>query len=154
VATTRAHREKLATYLEAKGLRRTRQRDAIADLFLRTEDHLTSDELHQLVAKQHPSIGLATVYRTLKLFVEAGIASERTFRDGVSRYEVRQPHHDHLICTSCGEILEFENEEIERLQEQVARRRGFRLTAHRLELYGVCRACQERAAPARKRRGR
>jgi Fur family ferric uptake transcriptional regulator len=82
------------------------------------------------------------VYRTLKLFVEAGVASEWSFRDGVSRYEVRRPHHDHLICTGCDAIVEFENDEIEQLQEQVAKRLGFKLTAHRLELYGLCRNCR------------
>lgn len=141
-----AHRDTLETYLDRRGLRRTKQRDAIIETFLGTEDHLTSDELHQLVAADHPNIGLATVYRTLKLFVEAGVASERTFRDGVSRYEVRAPHHDHLICTSCDSILEFENEDIERLQEQVAKNLGFVLTAHRLELYGLCRSCRSKGA--------
>lgn len=141
-----AHRDTLQTHLERRGLRRTKQRDAIIETFLATEDHLTSDELHQLVAAEHPSIGLATVYRTLKLFVEAGVASERSFRDGVSRYEVRQPHHDHLICTSCDAILEFENEEIERLQDKVAKSLGFVLTAHRLELYGLCRDCRSKSS--------
>lgn len=141
--TKQAHRETLEGFLSRRGLRRTRQRDAIAEIFLATGEHLTSEELHQLVAARHPAIGLATVYRTLKLFVEAGIASERTFRDGVSRYEVRQPHHDHMICTSCDEIVEFENEQIERLQEQVAVGLGFTLTAHKLELYGLCPACRK-----------
>ncbi len=142
-----AHRDTLQTYLERRGLRRTKQRDAIIETFLGSpEEHLTSDELHRRVAAEHPNIGLATVYRTLKLFVEAGVASERSFRDGVSRYEVRQPHHDHLICTSCDAILEFENEEIERLQEKVAQEFGFVLTAHRLELYGLCRGCRSRGA--------
>ena len=141
--TKQAHRETLDAFLQRRGLRRTKQRDAIAELFLATEEHLTCEELHQHVAARHPNIGLATVYRTLKVFVEAGIASERTFRDGVSRYEVRQPHHDHLICTSCDTIVEFENDEIERLQEQVAERLGFALTAHKLELYGLCPKCRK-----------
>jgi Fur family ferric uptake transcriptional regulator len=141
VLDNQAHRETLEGFLSRRGLRRTKQRDAIAEVFLATDDHLTSEELHHAAA--HPAIGLATVYRTLKLFVEAGIASERTFRDGVSRYEVRQPHHDHIICTGCDEIVEFENEEIERLQEQVAASLGFTLTAHKLDLYGLCPTCRK-----------
>jgi Fur family ferric uptake transcriptional regulator len=88
-------------------------------------------------------VGFSTVYRSLRLFVEAGVASQRNFRDGVTRYEVRQPHHDHLVCMGCGKILEFGNEAIERLQEEIARQHGFRLASHRHELYGFCEGCKD-----------
>ena len=92
--------------------------------------------------KADSSIGLATVYRTLRLFVEAGIASERRFQEGVTRYEPQQPHHDHLICVRCGRIVEFENDAIERLQDEIAAHHGFTLLSHRHELYGACEACR------------
>ena len=137
----KALRESLADHLEQKGLKWTRQRETIFDVFVGTKEHLTSEEVYQRVARRHPRIGFSTVYRTLRLFVEANIASERHFQDGVARYEVRQPHHDHLVCLVCGKILEFEHDEIERLQEEVARAHGFELTSHRHELYGTCRDC-------------
>lgn len=138
-----AHRKTLHEHLQMRGLKWTRQRGAILDVFLPTRGHLTAEEFHERVAKRHPRIGFSTVYRTLRLFAEAGIASERHFQDGVTRYEVRQPHHDHLVCQGCGKILEFENPEIEALQERVAAEHGFALRSHRHELYGLCRACQE-----------
>ncbi|MEM7247788.1 MAG: transcriptional repressor [Acidobacteriota bacterium] len=147
----KAHRETFEHFLDRRGLRRTRQRELILDVFLATDDHLTSEELHALVSKEDASIGLATLYRTLKLFVEAGIASERAFGEGVTRYEVRQAHHDHLICTNCGRIIEFEDETIEELQDAIAERHGFTLTWHRLELYGTCPDCPAEAADAPRR---
>ena len=132
----------LETYLQFKGLKWTRQREAILEVFLATDDHLTSEEIYQKVVRKNPKIGFSTVYRTLRLFVDAGIASERHFQDGVTRYEVRQPHHDHLVCLSCGKILEFEHEGIEALQEEIASEQGFELVSHRHELYGRCGDCR------------
>jgi Fur family ferric uptake transcriptional regulator len=126
-------------HLERHGLRSTRQRAAILEVFLGSREHLTSEEIHERVVRKHREIGFSTVYRTLRLFVEANIASERHFRDGVARYEVRQPHH--LVCLGCGKIVEFERDAIEELQEEVARAHGFQLVSHRHELYGTCRAC-------------
>ena len=137
------HRETLEIYLGRKGLKWTRQRKAILDLFLRTRGHLTGEEVYEKVAQQDSSIGFSTVYRTLRLFVDANIASERHFRDGVTRYEVRQAHHDHLVCQECGKIVEFERDDIEELQEVVARQHGFILSSHRHELYGICPSCQK-----------
>lgn len=139
--TRLAHRQALQSYLERKGLKWTRQREAILEIFLGTDDHLTSEEIYRRVIARHAGIGFSTVYRTLRLFVEANIASERNFRDGITRYEVRQPHHDHLVCMRCGRILEFENDDIESLQTEVARQHGFRLVSHRHELYGYCQDC-------------
>jgi Fur family transcriptional regulator, ferric uptake regulator len=138
-----AHRDTLASYVARKALKWTRQREVILETFLGSHEHLTCEDIHARVVKADPTIGLATVYRTLRLFVEAGIASERRFQEGVTRYEPQQPHHDHLICVRCGSIVEFESDPIEELQEEVARAHGFRLLSHRHELYGACPRCRE-----------
>jgi Fur family ferric uptake transcriptional regulator len=127
--------------VKARALKWTRQREAILEAFLTRTGHFTNDEIRAAAARIDPTVGLATVYRTLRLFADAGIATERRFQDGLTRYEVRQPHHDHLICVDCGTIVEFEHDEIERLQEDVARDHGFRLRSHRHELYGSCSKC-------------
>jgi Fur family transcriptional regulator, ferric uptake regulator len=126
-----------------QGLRSTRQRDIILDVFLSTHEHLSVEELYLKVKGSHPGIGQATVYRTLKLFVEAGLAREMAFPDGQTRYEhqLAGEHHDHLICTCCNSIIEFEDETIERLQQEIAKRHGFVLTNHKMQLCGICPAC-------------
>lgn len=131
-------------YAAKQGLRSTRQRDIILDIFLASHQHLSVEELYLKVKASHPGIGFATVYRTLKLLVEAGVARELTLKDGQARYEhvLAGEHHDHLICTGCGAIVEFEDETIERLQGDIALRHGFTITSHRLELYGLCPACR------------
>jgi Fur family ferric uptake transcriptional regulator len=126
-------------YLDEHHLNTTQQRELIVDHFLRTRDHVSIDELLGRVRKRNKKVGYATVYRTLKLLVESGLAHQRQFGDGQARYEVTGDHHDHLICTKCGLILEFEDDEIERLQERVAERLGgFQVTRHRHELYALC----------------
>lgn len=138
-------KDNFRSYLLAQGLKSTRQRELILDEFLRAGEHLSTEELYLRLREQHPHIGYATVHRTLKLFAECGIAEPRHFGDGQTRYETRagEEHHDHLICTRCGAIVEFENPQIEALQEAVAGQHGFRIERHRLELYGRCRVCQE-----------
>ena len=127
------------TYLQEHSLNSTQQRELIVDQFLRCREHVSIDQLLARVRKRNRKVGYATVYRTLKLLVEAGLALQREFGEGQTCYEVAGEHHDHLICTSCGLILEFEDPEIERLQDEVARRLGgFVVTRHRHELYGVC----------------
>jgi Fur family ferric uptake transcriptional regulator len=130
-------------YLTKQGLKSTRQRDLILDEFLRSASHLSTEELYLRLRKKHPGIGYATVYRTLKLFAECGLAEERHFGDGQTRYEsmAGEQHHDHLVCTSCGAIIEFENSRIEELQQKVAQEHGFQIVSHRLELYGKCDKC-------------
>lgn len=126
-------------YITDHRLNTTAQREAIVEQFLRTRDHVSIDELLSKVRKRHPRVGYATVYRTLKLLVESGLAIERQFGDGQARYEVVGDHHDHLICIKCGLILEFEDDEIERLQERIAAKLGgFTVLRHRHELYGTC----------------
>ena len=138
--------EQLSAYLAGKGLKSTRQRDRILEIFVAAGRHLSAEELYILVKKTDRNIGYATVYRTLKLLAAAALASERRFEDGVTRFEYNaaQGHHDHLICTRCGRIIEFENEKIEELQQVVARKNKFHVDSHKLELYGLCEGCHAR----------
>ena len=136
--------EHLAEYLTGQGLKTTRQRDRVLSVFTAAKKHLSAEELFLLVKKSDPKIGYATVYRTLKLLANAGLAVERRFEDGIARYEyaATRAHHDHLICTRCGAIVEFEDEQIEQLQDAVARKNGFVVQDHRMELYGLCAGCR------------
>jgi Fur family ferric uptake transcriptional regulator len=136
-------RDSLARYLDDHNLRHTRQRDAILDVFLEAKGHITSEEIYQQVRERHPHIGFTTVYRTMKLLCEAGLANERKFEDGITRYEIEHEHHDHLVCVRCGKIVEFECKMIETAQNEIAGRYGFRVLRHRHELYGHCRSCRE-----------
>ena len=135
--------EALAAYLERNHLKQTKQRELILQTFLEANRHVTSDDLYQAVRKEHSNIGYTTVYRTMKLLVEAGLATERHFDDGITRYEIEQEHHDHLVCVKCGKIQEFECEEIEERQNEVASEYGFEVLRHRHELYGHCSSCRE-----------
>lgn len=123
---------------EAKGLRMTDQRRTIARVLETSDDHPHVEELYARASAKDPNISLATVYRTVKLFEEAGILEKREFGDGRARYEdADRDHHDHLIDVTTGEVIEFVDPEIEALQERIAERLGFELKGHRLELYGV-----------------
>ena len=133
----------LKDHLAKHQLKFTRQREQILAMFLKTE-HITAEQMYRtLLSRKDPHIGLATIYRILNLFCDAGLAQARHFGaqtqyDNVSH----KRHHDHLICTSCGKIVEFQNCEIERLQEQVAAQHGFVIQTHKLELYGLCSRCR------------
>ena len=121
-----------------KGLRMTDQRRVIARVLSDALDHPDAEELYRRAAAIDPHISIATVYRTVKLFEDAGILERHDFRDGRSRYEeVPENHHDHLIDVQTGSVIEFRNEEIEAIQERVARELGFSLVGHKLELYGT-----------------
>jgi Fur family ferric uptake transcriptional regulator len=133
----------LGAYLEQNQLKHTKQRELILDVFLEAKRHITSEDLYQAVREEHPNIGYTTVYRTMKLLVEAGLATERHFDDGITRYEIEQEHHDHLVCLKCGSIEEFECELIEDTQLEIAARHDFQVLRHRHELYGHCRDCRE-----------
>jgi Fur family transcriptional regulator, ferric uptake regulator len=122
----------------AKGMRMTEQRRIIARVLASSEDHPDVEELFRRCVVIDNRISISTVYRTVKLFEDAGIVERHDFRDGRARYEQqRESHHDHLINLRTGEVIEFESEEIERLQAEVARKLGYRLVDHRLELYAV-----------------
>jgi len=122
----------------AKGMRMTDQRRVIASVLSAAQDHPDVEELHRRAHAIDPRISIATVYRTVRLFEEAGILSRLDFRDGRSRYEeASEAHHDHLIDVTTGKVIEFVDPEIEALQEAIARRLGYRIVDHRLELYGL-----------------
>ena len=121
-----------------KGMRMTDQRRVVARVLSQAQDHPDVEELYRRSAAVDPHISIATVYRTVRLFEEAGIISRHDFRDGRSRYEEASDiHHDHLIDMKSGRVIEFMDEEIEKLQDAIARRLGYKLVAHRLELYGI-----------------
>ncbi len=140
-------REALRAYLSARGLKSTRQRDLIVDVFFGTGGHLRVDELLDQVRAIDSKVSQATVYRTMRLLKESGLALERRFGDGQARYEPStesEEHHDHLICLDCERIIEFVDERIETLQEEVASAHGFVVERHKLELYGHCRDCRKK----------
>ena len=141
----RAKKKIFQDFIASKGLKTTRQRDVILDAFLSSDRHMSIEELYLKLRTKNPRIGYATVYRTLKLFAESGIAREIQFGDGQTRYEhvAEGEHHDHLVCTRCGTIIEFENETIEKLQGEVADSYGFIIETHKLELYGICVKCRK-----------
>ena len=122
----------------AKGVKLTDQRRVIAQVMSESSDHPDVDELYNRVSKIDPKISIATVYRTVKLFEESGILTKHEFKGGKARYEqLNESHHDHLIDVKTGEIIEFVDEEIEKLQKKVAEKYGYTLVDHKLELYGV-----------------
>ena len=133
----------LARYLEEHNLKQTKQREAILEVFLSVTGHITGEEIYRKVREAHPGIGYTTVYRTMKLLCEAGLAHEHNF-DGTARYEIAHEHHDHLVCTRCGKIVEFECQKIESAQDRIAADYGFLVLRHRHELYGHCADCQEK----------
>jgi Fur family ferric uptake transcriptional regulator len=146
VAITTSEREAIIErFMSEKGLKSTRQRNLILDTFFQLDGHFSVEQLWGKVRELDPRVSVATVYRTMKLLAESGLAHAQNFGDGQTRYEpaVGREHHDHLICTRCGTIVEFENDRIEAMQEAVARKHGFRVTSHKMELYGLCRACQK-----------
>lgn len=132
----------LREHLGKHQLKLTRQRELILNVFLKME-HISAEQMYRLLSKKDPHIGLATIYRTLNLFCETGLAQARHFGTQTQYDNVsHKGHHDHLICTGCGKIVEFENCDIERLQEEVAKRNGFTIQTHKLELYGLCSGCR------------
>ena len=146
-------RADLEAYMTRRGLRSTEQRRLIIDTFFESGEHITIDTLLQHVRDLDARVGYATVYRTMKLLAESGIVQEHKFGDGFTRYELadEEAHHDHLICMECSKITEFEEPAIEELQQRIATRYGFRVSAHKHELYGMCAECQKKQAAKAKR---
>lgn len=133
--------------LKSNALKFTKQREAILSTLYNNPKHFTSECLYLLVKQKYPdlNIGIATVYRTLSLLEDNGLASSISFGTQGKKFEIaNKPHHDHLICTKCGKIVEFQNEQIEMLQQQVAQENGFVLTDHVMQLYGICSECQKK----------
>lgn len=136
--------EVFLNHIQKKGLKRTAQRDLILDVFLRTEGHLSGDDLFRLVREEDATVGQTTVYRTLRLLTEAGLAREVRFGDGRAHYEhnYKHEHHDHMICSECGTIIEFYSPELEAIQDAMAAKHKFRLTSHLLRMIGICADCR------------
>ncbi len=129
--------------ISGEGLKTTKQREEILAIFLNSSGHKSLAQIYAQVVKTNPKIGYVTVYRTLKLLARLGLATQRKFADGETRYEPagEGSHHDHLICLDCGKIIEFEDQALESLQNRIARRHRFRISHHRMELYGQCEEC-------------
>jgi Fur family transcriptional regulator, ferric uptake regulator len=135
-------------HLKRVGLKHTDQRDTILRTFVETREHLSVDELHQLVKKRDPKIGVTTVYRTLKLLAECGLASEVAFHDGVARYEHqhnRRSHH-HMVCTGCGSSVEFFSPEVDSIEQEIGRKFRYDTKRHTFQIYGVCEDCKKKSA--------
>ena len=143
-------------HIQKKGLKRTAQRDLILDTFLRMEVHLSSEDLYRLVKQEDPTIGQTTVYRTLKLLTEAGLAREVRFGDGRTHYEhnYKHQHHDHMICSECGRIIEFFSAELEALQDKIAAKHRFQITQHLHRIIGLCSECRRAAKDSERDAGK
>ena len=133
-------------HLRNNGMLYSEQREQILDIFLKTEKHPTINDLYDLVRKKHPQIGLATVYRTMKIICDAGLARETDFGGNIRRFEhkYKHQHHDHLVCLKCGRIIEVLSPEIEKLQENLAKKHRFKVARHRMEIFGTCSKCKGR----------
>jgi Fur family ferric uptake transcriptional regulator len=133
-------------FLGQRGLNASKARDAVVTTFLESKDHVDLQALYVRAKRRQPGVGFATVYRTMKLLEEAGIAHARRFgntKETLYEIAVGRAHHDHLICEQCGDIVEFVDDDVEELQDKIAARYGFSLSGHRHELYGVCGRCRE-----------
>jgi Fur family ferric uptake transcriptional regulator len=141
------------TLISKGGLKSTKQREEILHIFLNSSGHKNLSQIYAQVAKVDPKIGYATVYRTLKLLTRLGLADQRKFADGETRYEPTSEgnHHDHLICLDCRKIIEFEDQVLEALQNGIAQRHHFKVFHHRMELYGRCASCAAKKGSYRKK---
>jgi Fur family ferric uptake transcriptional regulator len=138
--------------ISGEGLKATHQREEILNIFLNSSGHKNLAQIYAQVVKVNPKIGYTTVYRTLKLLTRLGLATQRKFADGETRYEpvLEGKHHDHLICLDCGKIIEFEDQTLEALQNRIAQRHRFKTSHHRMELYGRCEDCNRKKRSGRR----
>jgi len=143
----------LKARISQEGLNATKQREEILNIFLNSSGHKSLAQIYAQVAKTDPKIGYTTVYRTMKLLTRLGLATQRKFGDSETRYEPASEgtHHDHLICLDCGRIIEFENQTLEALQNGIAQRHRFKISHHRLELYGRCEECNRKKRTVRRK---
>jgi Fur family ferric uptake transcriptional regulator len=139
-------KEIFAEFLKAQGLRDTTQRGRILDVFLRTEKHVSVEDLYRIINRSKSRVGYATVHRTMKLMAECGLAREVVFDDGVARFEhsYRHKHHHHLICTRCRKVIEFSSDAMEKAEKAILDRYGFEMESHHYKIYGLCRECAGR----------
>ncbi len=134
-------------YLQQKGLRRTKQRDELVDVFLRTEKHLSTQDLFDIVRKKNKDVGYATVARTLKLLAESGLCRVVDFGDGIQRFEHKygHEHHDHLICLECGRFVEIYSKKLEEIQDEVVKKHCYIQEYHKLDIFGLCPRCGKKS---------
>ncbi|WP_375153640.1 Fur family transcriptional regulator [Arcobacter sp. CECT 8985] len=140
--------EELKKIVKQKGLKYTEQREIVLDILINAEDHLSAEEVYNQIKEKHPdsNIGIATVYRALGFLEEVDLIASIAFGTEGKKYESNaKSHHDHLICTNCGKIVEFIDDEIEKRQEKIAKKNKFKITSHSMQLYGVCGDCQEKS---------
>jgi Fur family ferric uptake transcriptional regulator len=139
-------KEKFRQYIKDSGLRQSAPRDAVVSVFLRTEKHVSTQELFEIVKKKHKTVGYATVARTMKLLAQAGLCRVVDFGDGLQRYEHEygHEHHDHLICTKCGKFVEIYSKKLEKAQDELVKKHGYRQVSHKLQIYGICPKCEKK----------
>lgn len=139
--------EDLKVVLKNKGMKYTEQRAVILQILLNIDDHLNAEEVHRIVKEKYPkqNIGIATIYRTLNFLEDVNLISSISFGKEGKKYEgnVSREHHDHIICVSCGKIVEFFDEDIEKRQENIANKNGFKITDHTMQIFGICQKCQQ-----------
>ena len=138
--------DELKKIVKQKGLKYTDQREIVLSVLLNAEDHLTAEEVYNEIKKEHTdsNIGIATVYRALSILEEVDLITSIAFGTDGKKYESNaKSHHDHLICTNCGKIIEFMDDEIEKRQDKIAKKNKFKITSHSMQLYGTCETCQE-----------
>ena len=142
--TVRAEMQVLTEFLRERNLKVTPHRELILDTFLGQEGHHSVEDIYRSVKQLDPRVGYTTVYRTMKILAECGLAREIDLADGITRYEhlFNHEHHDHMICMECGTSIEFFNPEIEAIQDAASRQLGFKVADHKLQIYGLCRKCQ------------
>jgi len=133
-------------YLRKNGMLYSKQREQILDIFLKAEKHPTVNDLYELVRKKNPKIGLATVYRTMEVICDAGLARKLDFGDGTKHYEhkYKHQHHHHLVCLKCGKIIEITSGKIEAIQRQLAKKHGFTISRDTMKIFGVCKTCKRK----------
>jgi len=138
--------DELRKIVKQKGLKYTEQREIVLNILIHADGHLTAEEVYNLIKTKRPdsNIGIATVYRALGFLEEVNLLTSITFGSDGKKYESNtKEHHDHLICTSCGKIVEFMDEEIEKRQDRIAKKNKFKITSHSMQLYGICDSCKE-----------
>jgi Fur family ferric uptake transcriptional regulator len=134
-------------YIRSEGLHETVQRMKILDAFLNADDHVSAEDIYRLVNRRQRKVGFTTVYRTMKLIADCGLAREVLFNDGIARFEhtYGKKHHHHLICTKCGKVIEFSSKIMDEAEKELLNRHGFELQYHQYEIFGLCRECREQS---------
>ncbi|HIP12538.1 MAG TPA: transcriptional repressor [Arcobacter sp.] len=139
--------DELKGIIKAKGMKYTEQRAIILQILVQCNDHLNAEDIHSIIQKKHPNqnVGIATIYRTLNFLEEVELITSLSFGKDGKKYESnKDEHHDHLICTDCGKIVEFLDDDIEKRQENIAFDNGFVITNHSMQIYGICQTCQDK----------